>query len=96
MIAGAMHLPAAHAADCLGIHEVHTHGGYSPTRANIDSVICRSIALYDYGKGEYQMNCYVRDNSPVWTDSEWGMTIMALVEPHLTEAPWRQKKAKER
>lgn len=95
LIETAKHLPAVHPAYCLGIDEVHSHGGYSPPRANTDSVICRSVSLFNCENKEYQTVCYLRENSPFWTETEWGKTIMAWVQPHLTEAPWRQK-AKER
>ena len=94
MIGTAKDLPSAHPSDCLGIDEVHTHGGYSPTRANSDSVICRSVSICDCEKGEYQTICYLRENSPLWTEEEWGKNITALVQPHLTEAPWRLKAKK--
>ena len=82
-------LPQDHASECLHYDNVHTHGGYSPTRANADSVICWSVSLVE--NGEYQAVCYLRENSPLWTGTDWGKRVMNLVQPHLTEAPWRMK-----
>ena len=81
-------LPEEHASECL-IDQVHTHGGYSPTRANADSAICWGISLVE--NGAYHQVCYIRESSPLWIDTAWGRAVMALVQPHLTLAPWRQQ-----
>ena len=88
MIETGKRLPTDHASECLH-DQVHTHGGYSPTRANTDSVICWYISMVE--NGHYQQVCYLRENSSVWMETDWGKKVMALVQPHLTEAPWRLK-----
>jgi len=80
-------LSANYASQCLYHDDVHTHGGCSPTRSNADSEICWSVSLVE--KGHYQQIAYLPKNSPLWTESEWGKRIIAMVQPHLTEAPWR-------
>ena len=88
MIDAGKRLPADHTSECLDTSGVHSHGGMSPTRANTDSAICRSVSLFD--NGEYRTS-YVREDSPLWTTTDWGKRIMSLVAPYFTEAPWRQK-----
>ena len=89
MIETGKQLPSDHSSDCLHHGEVHSHGGHSPTKSNSDSIICWHISSVENGK--YQGVCYLRKNSPLWTQTDWGRNIMALVQPYLTEAPWRQK-----
>jgi hypothetical protein len=82
-------LPIDFASECLH-DQVHTHGGYSPSRADSDSVICWAVSSSENSR--YMGTFYIRENSPLWTESEWGKRVMGLVSPHLTVAPWRDKK----
>lgn len=89
MIDSGNHLPRTFPDECLDSNGVHSHGGVSPTRSNHGSVICRSISFVK--DGEYAGHLYIREDSHIWTSTEWGRQIMDWVTPHLTEAPWRQR-----
>lgn len=88
-ILASVRLPEFFPDDCLGSNQVHTHGGYSPTRSDESSVICRSISFVI--DGDYNSRFYIRKDSKVWTESPWAMKVLAQVTPHLTEAPWRNR-----
>lgn len=72
--------------ECLGDEQVHSHGGNSPTRSNQGSVICRSISMVV--GGNHQATIYLRNDCPIWKNSEWGKEIMNRVEPYLVASPW--------
>lgn len=69
--------------------EIHTHGGYSPSRANSDSMICWPVSVYE--NLEYETIGYLRKESSIWTKTQWGRQLMEFVQPHLKEAPNTQK-----
>lgn len=87
LINAAVALAIQYPGECLSDHQVHTHGGHSPTRSNDSKVICRSISFV--AENRYQHGFYIRTDSPVWGNSSWGSRILELVQPHLIEAPWR-------
>ena len=93
MILKIAQLPAQYPSDCLGIDQVHTHGGHSATRSNQGSVICRSISAC-IGQN-HQPTIYIRKDSSIWVDSEIALTILKIIEPHCINLP-RNPKPKSR
>jgi hypothetical protein len=73
-----------HPNECLDHLQVHTHGGYSPTRANDDSTICYHFLLF--GITSSREAVYLKKDSQIWTTTPWGIQIMALIEPYLVPA----------
>lgn len=89
LILAATRLPESFPAECLDHTQVHTQGGYSPTRSNESAVICRSVSFGSDGK--HGNGFYIRKDSLIWNESMWGVEIMKHVTPHLVEAPWRRR-----
>jgi len=89
IIHGAEELMTFYPGKCLNHDQVHTHGGYSPTRDNNDSVVCYSLCLFDHGTCLPVM--YLKKNSEIWTASPWGQKITDLIQPHIIPAYWRKK-----
>lgn len=69
--------------ETLNNTQVHTHGGNSPSRANIDSAICRSVSLL---RADSYSTFYIRKDSTIWDDTFWGKEIVRLVAPHYQES----------
>ncbi len=82
-------IPALFPDECLGHDDVHTHGGCSPTRANKDRIICRSISTSS--ESGWGGAIYIRTNSHIWTDSQPGLAIIQIVQAHLITLPRNPK-----
>jgi len=88
LVNSAISIQDEHPHEILDDTQVHTHGGSSPTRANKDSAICRSVSLW---RMDGYSTFYIRKDSIIWNGTLWGKEIVRLVAPHYQESSWLMK-----